>query len=296
MIVIVGGSGFVGSALVKQLHKAGVPCRVVVRHPGRFRDPELTHSESVVGDIRSVTSLESAFQGAKAVINLVGILAETGGQTFEEIHYQGTCNVIAACKNAQVERLLQMSALGTRPAAQSLYHQTKWKAEEKIRISGLNWTIFRPSVIFGQYDDFANRFASLLRFSPIAPLIGDGTAKMQPVWVEDVATCFRIAIDDERTMGQTFELGGPEQLSFNQIMQAILDAMDIHRPKLGLPMPLLKLEASLFEKVLPNPPLTNDQLIMASEDNITDQDPLRELFRLTPRRFADELPSYIGRK
>ncbi|NGZ28014.1 MAG: NAD(P)H-binding protein, partial [Magnetococcales bacterium] len=211
--------------------------------------------------------------------------------TFTGVHAQGVRNLVTAAQKAGVQRFVHMSALGTRPHAKSQYHQSKWQGEEAVRQSGLSYTIFRPSVIFGPRDEFVNQLAKMIRYSPIAPILGDGKARMQPIWVEDVVRCFAESLKNPLTHGQLYELGGPHQLTFREVIAAIVNAMGRKRWMVSLPFPFLQLEAALLEK-LPNPPLTRDQLIMAREDNICDNRLMRQTFGFEPRSFQDGLRDY----
>src|SRR5258706_6354744 len=189
-VFITGGTGFVGREIVRRLYAHGDSVRLLVRNPlsptVRQLVPHYAH-ELKTGDVQDAETLRAAIEGCDAVIHLVGIIREVGTQTFENVHARGTQNVIAAAQRAGVKRFVYMSALGTRANAVSRYHQTKWAAEEIVRGSGLDWTIFRPSIIYGPGDNFVNLFANLSRFSPVVPLVGGGRSKFQPVSVENVA-------------------------------------------------------------------------------------------------------------
>lgn len=293
MILITGCTGFVGFSLIQRFIREGKKVRGLVRHPDRVRDLGYANIEQVRGDILDRAALASAMEGIDQVIHLVGILFENQKAQFKQIHVTGTENVMEAAQKAGVKRYLHVSALGTRPNARSRYHQTKWQAEQCVRQSGLHYTIFRPSVIFGQRDDFTNQFARMARFSPVVPILGDGRAKMQPIWVEDVAHCLVHALDDPTTVGETFELGGPEQLTFREIMDAILRATGKARLKLRLPFPLLKFNATILERLLSHPPITTDQLLMAQENNVCANDLDWQRFDVTPRRFQDGIQDYL---
>jgi uncharacterized protein YbjT (DUF2867 family) len=293
LILVTGCTGFLGSALVKSLLESRHKVRGLARHGGPFKDDSVTGVDVVHGSILEPETLACAMEGVDRVINLVGILVETKGQTFSGIHYQGTINVLEAAKNAKVKSYLQMSSLGTRPNAASQYHQSKWLAEEAVRNSGLDVTIFRPSVIFGPYDAFTTMFAKMARYSPVLPLLGDGNNLMQPVWVGDMAQFVSKALDDPQTIGETYELGGPEQLTFKTILEEISKATNKSRAMLPIPLPILRLQAGLLEKFHPNPPLTPDQLIMAQEDNVTEQRPW-PLYDMDPLPFATGIRSYLS--
>ncbi|ABK43495.1 NAD-dependent epimerase/dehydratase [Magnetococcus marinus MC-1] len=292
MILITGATGFVGQALIQQLVSEGHKIRALARHIPARHAPEGV--QYVAGDIQIPSSLQTAMEGVTCVIHLVGILAEQRHRSFEEIHHQGTLNVLQAAKQAGVKRFLHMSSLGTRANAVARYHQSKWQAECAVRESGLDYTIFRPSVIFGPGDNFVNQFARMIRFSPMVPILGDGQNRMQPIAVGDVARCFAIALTDRQTLGQTYELGGPQQLTFQEIMENILDALHKKRFKLRLPFALLKLEGKIFEVLLSNPPLTYDQMLMAQEHNVCAAGTsLPTPFTFTPLAFAEGIRRYL---
>ncbi|MBF0135096.1 MAG: complex I NDUFA9 subunit family protein [Magnetococcus sp. DMHC-1] len=293
MILVTGCTGLVGNSLVRRLLDEGHPVRGLSRKPPARQDPTTKSLQFFRGSVADVATLDGAMEGVDTVIHLVGILVETGTQTFANIHQVGTQNVVDVAKRRGVQRIIHMSSLGTRPQAASLYHRTKWEAEEYLRRSNLPHTIFRPSVIFGARDNFVNQFARIMRYTPFMPILGDGRSRMQPIWVEDVVHCVVTAMNDPETIGQTFELGGPERLTFIEIMEAIAATMGKNRLKFYLPMPLLRLEAAVMERLLPRPPLTSDQLLMLREDNICDIDTMVKTFKIEPRNFREGIRTYL---
>jgi NADH dehydrogenase len=228
MILVTGGSGFVGREIVRQLLARGQRVRVLARHPetGRMKRPNL---ETMRGDVLQPETLVPAMAGVQAVIHLVGIIVETPRRSFAQMHVEATRNVLAAARQAGVTRWLQMSALGTRPGAASRYHQTKWDAEELVRASGLDWTIFRPSLIYG--TDENDRIFRPLRMAltkPVDlllfrsfPVIDNGESRVQPVCVRDVAACFVRALGEPRSIGRVYELTGPFPLSWRELVTAV---------------------------------------------------------------------------
>ena len=187
--------------------------------------------------------------GVESVIHLVGIISEVGESTFENVHAQGTQNMVAAAQQAGVRRFVHMSALGTRPNAASRYHQSKWAAEELVRHSGLEFTIFRPSLIYGPEDQFVNLFARIIRLSPIVPLLGSPHARFQPVPVEAVAAAFARSLGDPRSVGQTYDLCGPEALTLSEIVDRIQGVLGKRRIKLHVPLSLARCQAACMEFV-----------------------------------------------
>jgi uncharacterized protein YbjT (DUF2867 family) len=284
MIAITGGTGFIGSHLVRLVLDSGRRVRVLARRPGRGYDLARAGAELVRGDILDPRSLEQGFDGAEAVIHLVGIIVEKGANTFEAVHHRGTANVVAAARAAGVKRLVHMSALGTREAARSDYHRTKWRGEEAVRASGLDWTIHRPSLVYGEGPDFVSRFVSIIRWSPVLPVPGDGRNLLQPVWVGDVAACFLQSVAKPETVGRAYELGGPRPCTLDEVLDEVMAVLGKRRPRVHVPIRLLNPQLAVLEKVLPNPPATRDQLLMLLEDNVCDTGPMR-------RDFDVEMPS-----
>ncbi len=300
-VFVTGASGFVGEEILRQLHEAGHSIRMLARRPQSDivqEDATRYHAEVYPGNIIEGASLLDGFKNIDAVIHLVGIISEVGGNTFENVHICGTQNIVAATQQAGVKRFVHMSALGTRPNAASRYHQSKWAAEEIVRASGLDYTIFRPSIIYGPADHFVNLFAKMARFSPVIPVMGEGGATLQPVPVADVAACFVKALNESAAIGQTFDLCGKNVLAFTEVVDCILQVTGRKRWKIHIPMRLGQLQAALFEFIFPKvlgkaPPLNRDQLIMLSEDNTGNPNPANDLFGLKPGSFQQGISGYL---
>jgi uncharacterized protein YbjT (DUF2867 family) len=291
-IFMAGGTGFVGGHLQRELLRQGHALRLLVHR----RNADITGDvEQVEGDVTRPESFERAVAGCQAVINLVGIIREYPGRgiTFERLHVQATANMLAAARQHGVKRYLQMSALGTRPAAVSDYHRTKFRAEELVRSSGLEWTILRPSLIFGPGDAFVNMLAAQMRTAPVLPVIGDGTYRLQPIHADDVARCFALALELPETVGRSFELCGNERLSYLELLDAVADAMGASAPfKPRLPLGLMKLLVPLLQR-LPQFPITMDQLQMLMEENICDGS-WKLAFGFEPRPFRQGIREYLA--
>lgn len=293
-VLVTGGSGFVGREIVGQLVADCHQVRVLARGV----KPAVGHVEFVKGSVLEPASLGAACAGCDAVIHLVGIISEVGGQTYERVHTEGTRNLLAAAKGAGVSRFVQMSALGTRPNAVARYHRSKWLAEEAVRASGLAWTVFRPSLIYGPGDGFVNLFAQMSRWSPVLPVIGHGLGLLQPVPVAEVARCFVGALTEPRSVGRTLDVCGPEPFTFVAVLDEILAATRRRRWKLHLPLALARLQARLLEFVFPAllgqaPPLNRDQILMLDEDNVGDPWPAAELFGYIPAPFPESLRQFL---
>jgi NADH dehydrogenase len=294
-VLVTGGTGFVGRAIVNELLRNGHAVHLLIRSQ---RQPPSSNVQLHPGNILDANSLRLP-PGLDAIIHLVGIISEVGEQTFENVHTRGTENMIAAAKRADVKRFIQMSALGTKPNAVARYHRSKWSAEELVRQSGLDWTIFRPSIIYGPGDGFVNLFANIIRRSPFVPIIGNGRTRFQPIPVECVASAFVQSLTEPRSIGQTFDLAGPEVFTLNEIVDLILAAMNRKRIKLHLPLSIARIQAALMEFVFAGllrkaPPLNRDQVTMLQEDNVGDGRAARELFNLQPGRFGDGIARYLG--
>lgn len=275
IVAVTGGTGFVGTAVVSELLAAGHEVRILSRKaPERL--PE--GARHVSGSVVTGEGLNILVEGVDAVVHLVGIIKESGANTFKAAHYEGTVNILAAASRAEVRRYLHMSAMGTRKDAVSKYHRTKYAAEEAVRASGLDWTIFRPSTIFGPSDAFINMLTDMMRKTPVMPVVGGGKTRMQPISVENVATAFRKALESDVTIRKTYELGGPEQLNLRQVLKIVAKVIGKSRLFIGVPLVIMTPVAKLGELLRLPLPFTSDQLIMIGEDNIrTGGDPVEEL-------------------
>jgi len=290
-IFITGGTGFVGGHLVRELRQRGHSLRLLVHHRGPAGDPAI---EQVVGDITRLETFRDAAEGCDAFINLVGIIREvpSRGITFEQLHVQATANALAAAAACGVGRYLQMSAQGTRPEAVTRYHATKFRAEELVRASSRAWTILRPSLIFGPRDAFVNMLADQLRLSPVMPVIGSGTYRLQPIHGDDVARCFALALDMPETIGQCYALCGNDRLTYVELLDLVAAALGKAPPfKPHAPLGLMKLVIPVMQHV-PRFPITMDQLQMLLEENICDGS-WKRTFGFEPIGFREGI-AYLG--
>lgn len=294
MILVTGGTGFVGGHLIRRLRQNGLPVRAVVRNPDKEAALRALGAETVPGDVRDRSSLEAAARGCETVIHLVGIIQEAPGQTFEGMHVGGTRNMLEAARKNGIRRFIHMSALGTRPEARSSYHKTKWAAEELVRAAGMAWAILRPSLIYGPGDKFTLQMSGMLKLSPVVPVIGSGTSKVQPIYIDDVVTCLARLASDETLRGRVYEIGGPEQLTYTELLEAIARALGLRRPTVHLPLAFMKPVARVLETVLPNPPVTTDQILMLQEDNLCSLKDLREVFGVDPLPLRNGLSRFLA--
>lgn len=275
LVTVFGGSGFVGAQVVRALAKQGWRVRVAVRQPHLAYKMRLLGDvgqiEVVQANIRNEASIRRAVEGAHAVVNAVGVLYETGRQKFQSIHAMGARNVAAVAREAGVERLVQISALGADPESGAKYARTKAMGEDAVREAFRGAVIVRPSVVFGPDDNFFNRFGELAMISPVLPLIGGGDGKLQPVFVGDVAKAIVACVTDPACAGQTYELGGPRAYSFRELMELVLAETGRKRFLVPLPFPVAALMGKAFEFLALTPwapPLTEDQVELLKSDNV----------------------------
>jgi uncharacterized protein YbjT (DUF2867 family) len=279
-VLVSGGTGFVGGALVPKLVEDGYSVRVLTRGKSRTLQIAKPDVEIVSGDVTKPNSLPKALEGIEVVIHLVGIIAERGESSFEKVHYRGTVNLASVARDAGIKRFVHMSALGSGPEAVSRYHRTKFQAEQHLPGSGLDFTIFRPSVILGPGSEFLRTFVRMMRWSPLLVIPKVRQGRLQPIWLGDVVDCFRQAIEKGETSGRTYELGGPEKLSLGQLLGRIAKSLGREKPIVEVPMPLVRFGVSLFQALLPNPPVTREQLTMLQEDNTCEMEEVLRVFDL----------------
>ncbi|MHB0915528.1 MAG: complex I NDUFA9 subunit family protein [Thermoleophilia bacterium] len=295
-VFITGATGFVGKHLARRLIDGGHQLKCLATSTSGA-DADLLRTmgaEVVTGDILDAASVADAAAGSEVVIHLVGIIFERRGATFEEIHVNGTMNALAAASVAGARQYIHMSALGTGPDAGSAYFQTKWAAEERVRASGLDYTIFRPSTIIGPGGEFINMLMGQVRRTPFIPVIGNGNYLMQPVSVFDVAACFTNSINNPRAINQVFELGGPDQMTYNEMMETIFRVMGKRRIRTHIPVFMVKPVAYIGERLMSKPLLTTDQLKMLLKDNVCDITRIREELGVEPEPFETAVRAAIA--
>ncbi len=299
-ILVTGGTGFVGRNVAGELRRRGHEVVLLARNPKSPRVAGFARQHQAElrrGDVTDASSLADVCTAIDGVIHLVGIISETRRQTYETVHIEGTQYILKAASRAGIRKFVHMSALGTRPDACARYHQSKWAAEELVRSSGLDWTIFRPSIIYGPGDGFVNLFALISRWSPVVPVMGKGETRFQPIPVEAVARAFASALESPQTARTTFDLCGAETLTLEQVIDAILKVTKRKRLKLHIPFPLAKIQARLMELMFgaigKAPPLNRDQLLMLQEDNTGDGQPAAALFGFALPTFESGIRRYL---
>lgn len=285
-IVITGGSGFVGTHLARALVDAGH--QVVVVSRGTKRRPRRPNVSFVRADLTDSPVLFDVFGGSDAVINLVAIIRERGQQTFQRVNVEATERVSEAARKAGVPHLIHQSAIGVDPDPRYPYLATKWQGEQAARGSGVPFTVLRPSVIFGPGDGFFTLLARLIRLNPVVPIPGDGQALFQPISIDDVCRCHRIALERGAT-DSVHEIGGPEHLTYEELVLTIKRQLSLHRFTARVPIRMLLPLAYAMDKVLPSPPVTPQQLRLLERNNITRLQAVPSAFHFQPQRFADNI-------
>ncbi len=300
VVTVFGGSGFIGRYVIRELASSGARIRAAVRRPdgaGFLRTMgDVGQVTPIAANVRDDASVAAAVDGADTVINLVGILYETGKQKFGAVQADGARRVAEAAKAAGANRLIQMSAIGADPNSQSVYASTKGGGEALVRDAFPGAAIVRPSVVFGPEDDFFNKFAMIARLAPALPLIGGGHTKFQPVYVGDVADAISALARGAGAAGETYELGGPQVYSFRELMEIVLDAIGRRRCLVPVPFPVAMAQAAVLELSPFAPLLTRDQVRLLRQDNVVSGD-CAELEDLGIEGTSVEavVPSYLNR-
>jgi NADH dehydrogenase len=292
-ICVLGGSGFVGSSIVAKLDQAGYAVTVLTRRRDSAKHLFLLPNVTVIEcNVMDDGALAAALNGADAVINLIGILHQSGRNSFDAMHHQLPARLAKICAASGIKRLVQMSSLQADSNAPSEYLRSKAAGEAALQALAqkLNITIFRPSIIFGRGDSFINLFATLIKFLP-AVLLAKPNAKFQPVWVEDVASCFVASIQNTQTHGQVYELAGPKVYSFRQLVQQVMATLGIKRPIIGLCDMLSYAQAFMME-LLPVKLMSRDNVRSMEVDSVSQQ-PFPVIFGIEPASLEAVIPEYL---
>lgn len=295
MILVTGATGFIGRRVVAKLASQGKSVRCLLRPSSDPQPLKDLGIEIHRGDVTDAASLPGAIKDVETVIHLVAIIRERGKVTFDGLNRGGTANLVNAAKEAGVKRIIHMSAIGVGPDSTYPYLYAKWQGEQAVINSGIPYTVFRSSIVFGPGDEFINALASAVKMGPVVPIIGSGKAKFQPIHVEDVATCFAMALDDEGSVGETIYIGGPEHLTYDGIINIIKETLGAKRLKVHVPTLLMLPVAGLMSGLLPHSPVTPTQLAMLKLDNITDDvDVVEKHFGFKPRPLRGNIDYIKG--
>lgn len=284
MILVTGGTGFIGPRIVHALRERDQPVRALVRNPGGRSATTLAAwgAELAHGDTTDRESLRRAVEGADVVVHLVAI-RQGPEEQFRRVMEQGTRDLVAAAQEAGARRFVLMSALGTSEETKDLvpYYRAKWEQEQMLRGSGLEHVIFRPSFVFARDGGILPTFRKLARLTPVTPIIGSGRQRIQPIWIEDVAGYFAHAVDKADAANRTFELGGPDVVSWNEFWERLKRTLGQRRPSIHVPTRVMRANALLTERLPGNIPLTRDLLTMLEHgDNVVSNDEAVHTFRL----------------
>ncbi len=297
-VVVFGGGGFLGRRLVDRLTAEGMTVRVAVRHPDpariELRSMGFERVTVVPADVRDQASVAAAIAGADAVVNAVSAYIEKGGVTFEAVHVRGAENVAREAAAAGVARLVLVSGIGADPDSSSPYIRARGRGEVIVRQAFPGATIVRPGAMFGPGDALFGTLAALARLLPALPLIGGGSTRLQPIFVEDVAEAISSILSDPGTVGRTYELAGPKVYTLHELVNMTLQLMGKRRLLVPIPFAVAEVQARLFE-FLPNPPLTTGQVDLLKTDNVASGAlPDVQDLGIQPKTVEEVIPTYIG--
>ncbi|MGB8344487.1 MAG: NAD(P)H-binding protein [Ktedonobacteraceae bacterium] len=297
MILITGATGYIGRHLVARLVEQGARPRCLARSKERAAAIlPVDKIDIALGDTVRPETLADAVQGVDTIVHTAFITADrkqSAGNSYEKTNVQGTANLIKAAQAADVRRVIELSGLGTKPDKPGSYMQGRYMAEKMLKESGLQWTIIQPSVLFGKDAPFVKGLSDLIRTSPVIPLIGGGTIRFQPIYVEDVVTVIvKVLETPEQSANKTYIIGGPAYYTFTDIINALLRTMHKTRIKAPAPMPLVGIGAAMMEAVFPKPPLTRAAMTLFTFDNTTDLHSVERDFGFTPTSFTDYLQQH----
>jgi uncharacterized protein YbjT (DUF2867 family) len=297
-VVVFGGGGFLGRRLVDRLTAEGMTARVAVRHPDRtrieLRSMGFERVAVVPADVRDQSSVAAALEEADAVVNAVSAFIEKGGVTFEAVHVRGAENVAREAAAAGVARLVLVSGIGADPDSSSPYIRARGRGELIVRQAFPGATIVRPGTMFGPGDALFGTLAALARLLPALPLIGGGSTRLQPIFVEDVAEAISSILSDPGTVGRTYELAGPKVYTLRELVNMTLQLMGKRRLLVPIPFAVADVQARLFE-FLPNPPLTTGQVDLLKTDNVVSGAlPDVQELGIQPKTVEEVIPTYIG--
>lgn len=297
LVTVFGGSGFLGRRIVRRLARESLTIRVAVRQPRDADFPDLSDEPgrivSVHADVRDEGSVSEALVGANAAINAVGLYVERGDETFRAVHIEGAQHVARQAAQAGLNRLIHISGIGVDPTSRSAYVRARAKGEAVAKEAFGGVTIVRPSVLFGPDDHVLNALAAVVKLSPFVPLFGPGRTRLQPVYVGDVAEAVARALSRPSSAGQIYELGGPNIFTYKALIELLLSHLD--RKRIFVPVPFFAWDVlARAMALLPNPPLTRDQVVLMGQDNVVDEAALTLAdLKIEPASVESILPNYF---
>jgi NADH dehydrogenase len=302
-VFVAGGTSFIGSRLLTALRENGYRVLCLARDSGRAALCREKGADVVIGDVLDSDSLRGRLDGMDMVVNLAGIVEEDRGDiTLEKIHVGGTKNLVGEAVSAGVKHFFFHSALGASLTSPSRYQRAKAEAEEIVKGSGMAYTIFRPSVVIGERDGFTEKLREVVRLGPVVAVPGDGNAKFQPVDIDDWIKCFMTIIASRDTAGKTYEFGGPEHLTCNELVAQLMEVMGIRKTVIHMPMsfaragvPFIGLALGLGKflgKKIPR--VSYEELRLIGMDNICDEHSVEKLFGFRPVTFRESVRKFIA--
>ena len=287
-VLVTGPTGFLGRRVVQKLLDHNYQVRCLVRSPGRERILPQGSVDVYYGDIDNPEALISACRGVEQVIHLVAVIRQGKEATFDSVNRVGVQNVVAAAKEAgSVGQFIHVSAVGAVNNPEFPYLQSKWEGEQTVIDSGLPYTIIRPSIIFGRGDEFLNSLAALVRVFPMVPIISSGRNRLQPIWVDDVAQCIALSLSRHDLQGHILELGGPEQLSYNEIVRIVSRTMGRRRVHLHVPMWIMRFNVALMQALMSRPPINSEMLKMMRVRNVAEVGVVEQVFGFRAKAMED---------
>lgn len=292
-VAIAGGTGFIGKVVMKRLVAAGHHVVALIRQGSLLKIASISGMESRYTYFDTPSQVRSVLEGCQAVINLAGIIRESKDVTFDYVHHLIPMNLVRGAADQGIRRFLQMSALGVESNVETGYFESKRLGETVARSSGLDWTIFRPSIVCGPDDHFVSMFAKMIKRLPVVPVIGNGKYRLQPVAVRDVAECFVRCLEMPETVGKTYDVAGRERYTFNEMLDTIGRALGRkHVRRIHQPVGLMRLMAILFGR-FQSFPVTTDQIEMLLAENITDDLSYIDVFGIEPVRFEEGVREWV---
>jgi len=271
MIAVVGATGFIGRSIIEQLSQQDEPVKALYRKGSKIETlKQYKNVELVEGDILVPQTLKRVMEGADKLISAAAVTANFKNidNLYEKVNVEGTRNIVKAAQEAGVKQIVLISGLGTKPDKPGSYMQTRWEMEEAVRKSGLDWTILQPSILFGKGAEFFEAQARIIKIAPIAPVIGDGKTRFQPIYVKDVARCVAEVLRQPDKNNRAIGIGGPEFYTYQELVNLIVRTLGLTRPKINLPIWAANIQAGLFN-LLPKPPLTPATLELFAFENVT---------------------------
>jgi NADH dehydrogenase len=303
MILLIGATGFLGRHVLKRLQDRKVPMRVLARGSGDWQDQSVRVKqfrqrgiEVTLCDIKSTSAVERAAEGSTCIINLAGVMRGATEEELEAVQLDAVEQLLAIIKEKNIQRYIQVSCLGAESDSECVYLKTKWEAEELVKQSNCYWTIFRPSFLFGESFPLLDILMPCIKMPMMMPVIGSGMNQLQPVWVEDVADCIVDSIYDRESVGQSFELGGPDVFTMSELMLEARQALGLAGSAINIPSDKAAKTVSALQKFVPRSPINADLAHLLVADSVTNQNALTEKFKIEPKPLDDLLLDIVKKK